>query len=198
MNAKNITLTILFAILLIVVIATYPTIYHLQSAKSQLEQKVAQLQTQNKSLQRQLSQQRTEVEKLTTEQNKKSAEETAIDFIEILNSSSISEEQRLSQLKKMMDPSLYKREFSVNAKDNHQHEAPLEKIQVKLKFNQVVPAKIGNRVQVNLNYDLLTTVDNKENYAQKMNTVVLLAPQNNKWIVVDYNLTFLQGKEGDF
>lgn len=196
MNAKKVILTILFVILLIMVIATYPTIYQLQNAKSQLEQKVEQLQTQNKNLQKQLSQQRTEVEKLTTEQNRESAEEIAIDFIEVLNSSSLSEDQRASQLKKMMIPGLYERKFGSNSKDNHT-DGPVEQVRVKLKINQVIPAKIGNRVQVNLNYDLLTNVDNKENFTQKMNTVVLLAPQNNKWIIVDFNITYLQGNEGD-
>jgi hypothetical protein len=196
MNAKNLTLTILLVILLIIVIATYPTIYHLQSTNSQLEQKIEQLQGQNKKLQRQLNQQRSEVEKLSVEQNKENAEETAIRFIETLNSSSLTEDQRAKQLKQMMTPSLYEQKFGFDSTDNHQ-ETPVEKIRVKLKINQVVPANIGNQVQVNINYDLLTNVDNKENYTQKINTVVTLSPQNNKWIIVDFNIQYLQGNEGD-
>lgn len=169
-------------------INSYNKINKLEKSNQQLQEKVKSLTNQNKNYQDQLSNQ---IKEQATKENNKDAESKAVQFVRIYNNTSLAETNRINQLKKLMTSEAFTKKIETNQQQTQES----NNIQTRVDIKNVQSFKVEDTQKVTIDYDYIGSVDNTENFVERMNIVVHLVVLDGKWLVNDFEITYKEGPE---
>ena len=172
-------------------LSSYNKANKLERENQQLQQKIKNLTSQNQYYQKQIS---VQLQEQTTKENDEDAESKAVQFVKVYHNSSLNQQEWLQSLKKLMVPQAFAKKIN-NQNNNQDETGENSNIQGRVEIKNIQSFKDGDIHKVNIDYDYIGSVDNTENFVEKMNIVVHMVVNGGKWLVNDFELTFKEGPE---
>lgn len=180
-------LTVVFFIL---GLNNYSKANRLEKENQQLQERIKNLTSQNQYYQEQIN---TQLQEQTTKENVSDAESQAVQFVRIYHNTSLNPQVRLQQLKRLMVPAAYTKKFGNS--QQQKEDVGNSNVQSRIELKNIRPFRDGEVQKFNIDYDYIGNVDNTESYVEKMNIIVHMVVNNGKWLVNDFELTYVQGPD---
>jgi len=190
LNRFTIILLSLFIVgLSVFALHSFRKISQLEKENQQLQEKVKNLTSLNKEYQNQIN---IQLQEQATKETEEDAEAKAVQFVNIYNNLSLAPQTRINQLKQLMTADAFNKKFGTT----QQPTSSTNRIQSKVDIKNVQSFDVNNTKKVTIDYDYIGSVDNTENFVERMNIVVHLVISNGKWLVDDFEITYKEGPEG--
>lgn len=162
----------------------------LKRENHQLQEKIKSLTQQNQDYQKQIN---TQIQEQTVKENNADAESKAIQFVKTYHNFSLNQQDRLQQLKKLMVPEAFAKKIETNPQ---QTEESRSNVQARINITNVQSFEEENSRKFNIGYEYIGSVNNTENFVERLNIVVQMVISEGKWLVNDFDLTYEEGPEG--
>lgn len=161
----------------------------LEKENQQLQEKIKNLTSQNQFYQKQMNAQ---LQEQTTKEDKEDAKTKAVKFIKVYHNTSLTQQERLQQLKILMVPEAFSKKFG---SPRQQQTNETSNVQGRIDIKNIQSFQDQNKEKVKIDYDYIGSIDNTENFVEKMNIIVHLVVHNGKWLVKDFEVTYIEGPE---
>ena len=192
MNRFTIILLSLFIVgLSVFALHSFRKISQLEKENQQLQDKVKNLTSLNKEYQNQIN---IQLQEQAIKENEEDAESKAVQFVNIYNNLTLTPQARIHQLKQLMTPDAFNKK--IGSTPTQPQTSSTNRVQSKVDIKNVQSFDVNNTKKVTIDYDYIGSVDNTENFVERMNIVVHLVISNGKWLVDDFEITYKEGPEG--
>lgn|GEM_PF-4601462 len=182
-------LTVIFFVL---GLNNYRQVNQLKKENQELQQKIKNLSSRNQYYQQQIN---TQLIEQSTKENEEDAEQKAARFTRIYHNTSMNPEERLQQLKSLMVPDAYNKWIKNTKQQEEEDQQANSNVETRVDIKNIKSFKDGEIQKVNIDFDYVRTVDNKESFVEKMNIIVHMVVNNGKWLVNDFELTYKEGPD---
>lgn len=148
-----------------------------------LQKQITSLKQENEALQERINRQ-------SLPPNDDSAKIVATQFVKIFNDSSITGNERSAKLQKLMTKEAFNKKIGSSLNE----QPVVTTVESRVEIKGISSTNIGTSEKVTIDYDYVQ--QGKENYVQRMKIVLDMVIPNGKWLISNYEITYIDGPEG--